>query len=202
MATRAIDPGARDPARDPWAQRHPDRAREETALRRQRREIRKEFGKVTYGTPETRFHASRVVQGCLARLYLAGDLSIEQLSASQEIATVYNRIASGVTIGTMSMETRVDQSGRGDGVFFEQLGAVRREVAYGRWRAALPNPFPVLEMIVEDLGISAAAKRWRMRNTGAKAMLCHALDLWPAMVEQACREVREADLLAAQAGIL
>ena len=112
------------------------------------------------------------------------------------------RIVRDVTIGTTSLETRVDQSRRGEAAFFEQLGAVRREVAYGKWREALPEPAPVLAMVIEDLGVSRAAKRWRMRNSRAKKLLGEALDLWRDMLDDAYRAIREADLLAARAGLL
>lgn len=184
-----------------WEQRHPAAALDERRIRRQLRTIRKDFGHKVNATPETAYHASRTVQGALARLYQAGDISIEQLAASQDIATIYNRIGSGVTVGTVSLETRVDESRYGE-QFFERLGAVRREVAYTRWREALQKPAAVLELIVEDLGISVVARRWRMRNSSAKAMLIQALDLWQDMVERSCDEIDEATLLAAQAGIL
>lgn len=190
-----------------WEQRHPAAALDERRIRRQLRTIRKDFSHKVNATPETAYHASRVMQGALARLYQAGDISIEQLAASQDIATVHARIAGDVRIGTLSFETRVDQSNGGEGAFVERLGAVRREVAYSNWRAQLQQrsengAAPVLELIVEDLGISVVARRWRMRNSKAKALLINALDLWQDMVERACGEVDEATLLAAQAGIL
>jgi hypothetical protein len=193
---------------DGWAQRHPRAAQAETAFRRQRRAIRKDFGRsdVTAGTPETRFHASRTRQGSLARMFVAGDLSADELAWAVEIAGVAERIGGEVRLRTMSVETRVDTSRTHD-AFFESLGAVRREVAYGRWRASLDRlgmsgKAVVLEMIVEDAGLSVAAKRWGMRNARAKQLLGHALGLWPAFISAAVREIDAADVVAAHAGLI
>lgn len=186
-----------------WGTRHPARAEEETALRRQRRAIRKNFGHKVNGTPETHFRASRVRQGSLARLYESGGIDIDQLGSALEIAAVHDRIGAEVTVRTVSLETRVDRSVNASGTFFERLGAVRAEVAYSRWRANLPGPAaPILDMIAGDVGYTEAARRYAMHNRRAKKLLISALDLWPPMQRQACDEVDEASLLAAQAGIL
>ena len=191
-------------AADQWARRHPRRAAEETALGRERRAIRKEFGRsdVTPGTPETRFRASRTQQGSLARLFVAGDISLDQLQAAAEIAGVADRLGADVQVRTTSVETRVDVSRAHDGAFFESLGAVRREVAYRRWCAALPEPGVVLAMIVEDVGVREAAKRWRMRNSRAKQLLGYALDRWFDTIGTVVKEIDAADVLAAHAGLI
>lgn len=186
-----------------WAERHPRRAQEERALRKAHKLAHASFGYANYiGTPETHFHATRVQQGALARLYRSGAISADQLAWSAEIARVHAMITGDVTVRTVSLETRVDQSGKAGGAFFEKLGRVRAEVAYGKWRARLPVPGPVLAMIVEDLGVAAAAKVFRMRAARARALLIAALDAWPDANDDAVREVDEATLLAAQAAIL
>jgi len=190
----AIDAGFRT--------RHPAKALEERELRRRNRAVQRDWSHKRNGTPETHEHASRTVQGALARLHLAGDITADQLAAAAEIADVAARIAAGVTIGTMSLETRIDNGGPGDGGFFESLRQVRAEIAYTRWREALPRRDPVLAMIVRDCGISQAARRYRMRNSTAKRLLCAALDAWGDRYRDACREVDAADLLAAHAGLL
>jgi hypothetical protein len=200
-AGRAVFEGARGAGE--WADRHPQRAAEETALRRERRTIRKDFGRsdVTAGTPETRYRASRTRQGSLARMFVAGDIDQHQLAAAADIARVAETLASDVRLRTISLETRVDGGSSRDAGFFEALGAVRREIAYTRWRRALPNPGPVLAMIVDDLGVREARKRWRMSDARAKALLVAALDLWAETVARAVKEIDAADLLAAQAGL-
>jgi hypothetical protein len=186
-----------------YARRHPARAAAETALGRERRTIRKEFGRsdVTPGTPETLFRASRTRQGALARLFVGGVITLDQLQAAAEIAGVAERLGADVQVRTTSVETRVDVSRSYDSAFFESLGTVRREVAYRRWCAALPEPGVVLAMIVEDIGVRAAAQRWRMRDARAKRLLGHALDRWFDTIGTVAKEIDAADVLAAHAGL-
>jgi len=198
MTTAATASGANS-----WQQRHPKKAAQELALRRERRLIRKEWSHKVNGTPETHYRASHARQGSLARLYQSGAIDIEQLSASQEIAAVHERIGADVTVRTVSLETRVDTGRTAAQTFFEKLGAVRAEVAYTRWRAALPGPAaPILDMIAGDVAYTEAARRYSMHNRRAKRLLIQSLDLWPAMARQARDEIDEATLIAAQAGIL
>ena len=133
---------------------------------------------------------------------MSGAIDAHQLADAVEIAGLHARIGADVAIGTCSYETRVDQSRSGDGTFFERLGAVRAEIAYSRWRASLQKPGPVLAMICEDLGVSVAAERYRMRKTTARALLIEALNAWPDYQREARDAVDEAELLAAQAGLL
>ena len=176
-----------------WAAAHPDRAIEEELLRRGNARAVVEFGREVLGTPQTRHKASLTQQGSLARMYTAGHLSAEQLAWSAEIVQVHTRIVAGAVVGSMSMETRVDQSKHG-GAFFERLGAVRAEMAYSRWRRSLPKPMPVLAMVIEDTGVTAAAKRYGMRTASARRILLIALDQWPDFFSQACDAVDEDDL--------
>lgn len=154
-------------------------------------------------TPETRARAQAVCQGALARLHVAGTISIEQLGAAMEIADVAEQICAGIGVRTVSWETRVETSRAGDAAFWESLGRVRREMAYSRWRAALPQPAaPVLAMIIEDCGIHEAARRFGMHRRRARRLLLAALDLWQPLIRQACDEVDPASLAAAHAGLL
>lgn len=187
---------------DQWAARHPELARAERAIRKRNAAARRDFGHKVHGTAETHADASRRRQGALARLHAAGDIDVHQLAASQEIAAVHRRIVSDVTIGSVSLEARVDCGRAHDAAFFESLGAVRREVAYTRWRMQAPAPELALAMIVDDIGLAEAARRHGMRNAKAKGSLIAALDLWSSLVGEACRDIDEATLLAAQAGIL
>lgn len=188
-----------------WKRRHPSLAAEERTLKQENRAARRDFGHKQNGTVETHQKATRVHQGSLLRMYEAGQLTIEQLASSQSIRSVAERIGADVGIGTVSLETRVDQGRPHDGGFFERLGAVRAEVAYGRWRASIARKrggaAPVLAMIVDDISCSEAARLFRMRKETAQARLRDALDLWPDYIGKACDEIDEATMLAAQAGL-
>lgn len=156
------------------------------------------------GTPETHEHAARTNQGALARLWQSGAIDAEQLASAVEISSVAERIAADVAVKTASLETRIDSSRHGDGTFFEQLGQVRREVAYTRWRTLVGAPIAaVLDMIVGDaVGFTVVASRYRMHHRRAKKLLIDALDLWPIAMGTACREIDHEALQAAQARLL
>lgn len=192
-------------ARD-YQARHPERAAEERRLKEANRAALKRYKADWAGTPQTRAKASRVQQGALARLFLAGHLTIDQLAAAEEIRNVAERIAGDVRIGTVSLETRVDGGRNPHAPFFEKLGQVRSEIAYTEWRRAVAmlrgGAAPVLAMIVDDVSCTEAARRFRMRKATARARLTAALDLWSDCIRRACKEVDEASLLAAQAGLL
>lgn len=185
-----------------YAARHPQRAREERTLRQAQARLAPDWSHKREGTPETHHHASRTVQGALARLFMAGTIDANQLAWAAEIASVHAMIVRDVVPATVSLETRVDQSRSGDGAFYEALGRVRAEVAYTAWRAALPKPGVVLAMIVEDVGVSVAARRFGMRTARAKLLLINALDRWTGEMDHARRTVDAADLAAAQAGLI
>lgn len=156
------------------------------------------------GTPETHEHVSKVHQGALARLYQSGAIDSEQLASAAAIAAVAERIASDVSVRIASLETRVDST-RGQGTFWERLGQVRAEVAYSSWRASLSvrrfAPI-VLDMIVGDVGIAAAARIHRMHVRRARRILIIALDAWPDHAQRARDQVDPATLAASQAAIL
>nr|MDP8995297.1 hypothetical protein [Pseudomonadota bacterium] len=105
-----------------------------------------------------------------------------------------------VAVRTASLETRIDCSRAGE-AFYRHLGQVWREAAYGRWRAALARPAPVLAMIVGEGGaplpFTVAARRWRMSNRTAKRLLIEALDLWPRIFHEVRREIDPATVAAA-----
>lgn len=205
-ALRRIHAEKRAASSAAYKARHPERAAEEKRLKQRNRAIRERWKSEWAGTPETREHASHQRQGALARLYLAGHLTIDQLAAAEQIRAVAERIAGDVRIGTVSLETRVDGGRSPHAPFFEKLGQVRAEVAYTRWRAGIAQQrggaAPVLAMIVEDISCTEAARRFRMRKQTARARLSAALDLWGEEIGRACDEVDEASLLAAQSGIM
>lgn len=189
-----------------WCARHPDHAAELRALRLVQRESDHRWRK-GQGTAATHEQAQRSRRGALARLYETGAIDAEQLGWSQEIAEAAERVIADVAVRTVSYGSKIDHCGRSDSAFFEALGAVRREVAYTRWRAAIAHlaggraVAPILSMILEDVGVTIAARDAGMHVRRARRVLGEALDLWPEMLGSAMREVDEATLLAAQAGL-
>ncbi|QSR16050.1 hypothetical protein [Novosphingobium sp. KA1] len=190
------------PAYRRWAERHPRQARDEEQLQRYNASTKKNWAHRTSGTPETHAKAAATRQGAVARLFETGDIDAFQLSAAVSIAATHARITGDVTVSTVSFETRVDQSGRADASFFEKLGTVRAEVAYTNWRRRIEHQALVFAILIDDVGISIAAKRFGMRNARAKKILIDALDLWEQFSIEACKSIDDATLLAAQAGIL
>lgn len=187
--------------RTDWARRHPKVAREQRALRKGRAELLDRWKHKNEGTPETHERASKRNQGALVQLYKHGTIDADQLAAAVEIATIVERIGRDVAVKTASLETRVDVTRLGDGSFFERLGQVRREVAYTRWRAEVRGPLgAVLDMIVgEPVGFTIVARRYRMHNRRARQLLIDALDLWPRILGNVCKEVDEKSLNTAHA---
>lgn len=143
-------------------------------------------------------------QGALARLYLNGRISADQLAWASEIAAAHEAVTRGLGLRTMSLETRIDASRAGE-AFWESLAAVRREIAYTRWRGAVSRQAragAALAMIVNDCGLAAAARAWGMRQAGALRLLGWALDLWPGCWAEARDAVDAGQLAAAQAALL
>lgn len=153
-------------------------------------------------TPETLRAVATRREGSLARLYRSGDITADQLAAAEMIAAAHRIVVGDVAVAIASIEARVDRSPRGSGCFYEALGAVRVEVAYTRWRAALPAAAVVLDMVVGGIGFTVAARRHKMADRRAKRLLVEALDLWPHFHADARRDVDPATLAAAHAGIL
>jgi hypothetical protein len=158
------------------------------------------------GTPETYANAARTRQGPLARLYMAGGLTIDQLAWSVEIAMVAEQIERDVDPGIVSYEPRIDDSryGKIKASLVEGIMRVRREVAYTHWRGWLPQPKrAVLDMIVGDpKPFSMVAREYGIGHRVAKRRLIEALDRWPDALTKAEDEVDDATLVAAYAGIL
>lgn len=195
------DPSAASPA-DGWARLHPQRAAEELALAEANAKAARDWSHKHVGTVQTHAHAAGIRQGALARLYMSGSIDIHQLGCGQEIAAIGQAIGAGLGIRRVSLETRVDGGRQGSDMFWESLGRVRAEWAYGRWRAKLARPGPVLAMVVDDCGLTAAARRFGMGKARARALLIEALDLWPGEIGRARDAIDEADVLAAQAGLM
>lgn len=134
----------------------------------------------------------------MARLYRTGAISIHQWGASMEIAAAYERVTAAAGVATSwSPMDRVDISPSNE----PSLGGVWNEMSYSRWRLALPVPGPVLAMIVDDVGLDAAARRFSMHKRRAKRLLIEALDLWNRIYREIRSEVDEAAVAAAQAAV-
>jgi hypothetical protein len=195
MGTRTIDA---EEAWRRWADRHPGLAAQERAMRSEIGEIEEWRKHEAHGTPETLIKAHYTSQGSLARMFMRGHLSIDQLAWADEIRRVAEIIARDVAIGSISFETRVDNGFNGHRMAEESLGRVRAEVAYSRWRRQLRRPAPVLAMIIEDRAVRAVGRAFRMRDATARALLVDALDAWPDCYGWARDRVDENDLLAVQ----
>lgn len=181
---------------DAWARAHPLRALEEADLAARVAAVDSWRKHEAHGTPETLLKARFASQGSLARMFSKGHLSIDQLAWAEEIRTVYERISRDVAIGTISLETRVDNGFAGHRLAEESLGRVRAEMAYTRWRQQLRKPAPVLAMIIDDRSCHAVAAAFRMRDATARLLLIDALDAWPDCYDWARDRVDEADLVA------
>ena len=191
------------PAHQAWAARHPALAAEERRLRKEQHEIAALCPKTSASTPETRYRAGPVRDGAIARLYLSGALSADQLAWSIEIAMVHAQIIRDVTVRCISLETRVDNGGGGDRAFWEALGAVRREWAYGRWRDDLGEiAGAILAIIVDDCPITLIARQRGMHVRRMRKALSDALDAWPKTMRDACDWIDPAELAAAHTGLI
>lgn len=181
-----------------WRLKHPQRAHEEFQLRQEARAVDSWRKHEAHGTAETLIKAARQSSGTLVRLYSAGHLTIDQLAWAEEIRRVAEYIGRDVAIGTISLETRVDNGFTGHRMAEESLGRVRAEVAYSRWRRQLRAPGPVLAMIIEDRGVRGVGRMFRMRDATARALLVDALDAWPDCYGWARDRVDEDDIVAVQ----
>lgn len=151
-------------------------------------------------TPETLAQVATTRQGGIERLYQAGAIDAVHKASAEQIAATAEMIRAGASVRTMSMETRVDRTPIHDGRIREGLAMVQAEIAYGRWRASLGVfTAPLLEMIVDDAGVTIVAKRYRIGVTRAKRLLIDALDGWLLMLDDARRSVDRRDLDAMHA---
>lgn len=146
----------------------------------ERVQLRERWSQKANGTAETHEFAQAEArrEGALARLVATGALDVHQLAAAEQIATAHHAITADVAVRTAKLEPR-GSGGGPDAASAERIGAVLREMAYSRWRAAVgADGAMLLAIIVDDIGLVAAARRWRMSNRRAKAILIRALDGW------------------------
>jgi len=94
-----------------------------------------------------------------------------------------------------SLEARVDNSGAGRDILIEQIGLVRIEMAYTRWRLQLPVPRRMfLDMVTSGQPLFRTARRYGMGWPRASRLLIKALDRWIDLREKMVREVDERDV--------
>lgn len=188
--------------REDFARRHPERAKEERGFRVANDRIAKRWDHKANGTAQTHEHFSRVSEGAIARLHATGAIDGEQLAAAIEIRAAAEAVRRGVTVRTASLETRIDRGGAREAVFHEAIGAVWAEMAYSRWRSEVASAAAMIDLIVEDAGVTIVAKRHRMGVKRARKLLIDALNLWWRLHAEVRREVDRATLAAAHEGIL
>jgi hypothetical protein len=131
------------------------------------------------GTPETNEHAVVVAsrEGALARLVQTGALDAHQLAAAQDIATAYSLITADVAVRTAKLERST--GGGPNAASAERIARVLLERAYTQWRADVAaHADMLLAIIVDDVALTAAAKRWRLSNRRARSILALGLDRW------------------------
>lgn len=133
------------------------------------------------GTPDTYAHVAEqnARAGALARLVATGAIDAHQLAAAEEIALAYSRTVSDVAVRTAAWQVRYSVGRSGDMAAVEGIHSAILDLAYTRWRAAAgPHAAMLLAMIVDDIGVTIAARNYRMSNRRARAILIAALDRW------------------------
>lgn len=166
-----------------WKIRKDELRREATALMpgiEDQVQLHEQWGGAV-ATPQTLAAADRRRRraGSMARLYESKAIDAEQLAAAQEIAEAYEAIGAAVSVrSAMANLSRVDCGFRPDPDAAMALTTLR-ELTYGRWRSSVEGPvMMVLDIVVDDVGLSAAARAYRMSDRRARAILVGALNLW------------------------
>lgn len=184
-----------------WCKRHPQAAAQERAIRLRLHKQSDQFGH-KQGTAATHAAALQRREGALARLYMSGAIDIDELGAAEEIAAAAELLSADVRVRTMSLETRIDHGGRGDGAFWEALGQVRREMAYRAWRVELGSAAAIIEDIVlRDIGLVEAASMHRVGVRRLRKLLVEALALWTRLARETAKQVGEEELAAMHAAV-
>lgn len=130
------------------------------------------------GTPETHHFFALAPEGALARLHRTGAIDHHQLAAAERIVAAHEQISADVAVRTAKWE-RGGSGGGPNAASAERLGAVILERTYTAWRAAVaPNVAMLLAIIVDRVPLTEAARRWRMSNRRARAVLVQGLDQW------------------------
>lgn len=132
------------------------------------------------GTPETHQHVTVALarEGALARLHRSGAIDQHQLAAAERIVAAHEQVTADVAVRTARLSPRGSGAGP-NAASAERIGAIVLERNYSAWRdAAGPHAALLLAIIVDDMSLTVAARRWRMSNRRARATLVAALDRW------------------------
>lgn len=132
------------------------------------------------GTPQTLQHAQAQNSrpGALARLVATGAIDTHQLAAAEEIELAYSRTVADVAVRTANY-SRGLSGGRRKDAAGEGIAAAYLDLAYTQWRAAVgPHAAMLLSIIVDDVPVTAVARRYRMSARRARTILVLALDRW------------------------
>lgn len=142
--------------------------------------LRERWSQKANGTAETHEFAAAEARrdGTLVRLVATGAIDVHQLAAAEEIRAAHEGITADVAVRTANWAARCSGGGP-NAASAERIGAVLREQAYGRWRAAIgTDAHMLLAIIIDDMALTIAARRWRTSNRRARGILIRALDGW------------------------
>ena len=131
------------------------------------------------GTPETLQYAQEQSSrpGALARLHATGAIDAHQLAAAEEIQLAYTRTVADVAVRTANWSG--GQGGGRNGAAAEGIAAAYLDLAYTRWRENAAGHAPMLlAIIVDDVAVTVAARRYRLSTRKARDILVLALDRW------------------------
>ncbi len=143
-------------------------------------QLRERWSHRTKATPETLEQAASTANraGALLRLVRSGAIDAHQLAAAERIAAAYAAITAEVTVRTATWGDRNPGGGR-DAAAAVPIAAVIQQRAYHRWREETGVYAPmVLAIVVDDMAVTAAARRWRLSDRKARGILIAALDRW------------------------
>lgn len=149
----------------------------------------------------TRATVHRIRQASsLRKLLDDGQITDAQFYAAEQIAYVAEMIERNVAVRCASMEARVDCSGSSRNALIERLGVARMEAVYTQWRTSIAMPRRmIVDMVLEDRGLFATARLYRVGWPRAKRLLANALDRWDELMQRAYKEIKQQDLDLAHA---
>lgn len=143
-------------------------------------QLRERWSHKAKATPETLEHAavSAGRAGVLLRLVRTGAIDAHQLAAAERIAEAFAAITAEVTVRTAKWGDR-NPGGGPNAAEAVPIAAVIQQRTYQRWREETGVHAPmVLAIVVDDMAVTTAARRWRLSDRKARGILIAALDRW------------------------
>lgn len=143
-------------------------------------QLRERWSHKANGTAETHEHAtaSAAREGALLRLVRSGAIDAHQLAAAEKIAEAFAAITAEVTVRTAKWGDR-HLGGSPNAAEAVPIAAVIQQRTYKRWREETGiYTRMVLAIVVDDVPVTIAARRWRLSNRKARSILILALDRW------------------------